>query len=75
MASTKKSSLSAGLGVGGDMRLTGRFSLTVNAGYRFAQLGTMEGDISRFGVHTTEASTTEFDYSGLQIGAGIRFDF
>lgn len=70
----KKSSLSAGLGVGADMRLARGFSLTANAGYRFAQLGTMEGDISRFDVHTTEASTTEFDFSGLQISAGIRFD-
>ena len=70
----KKSSLSAGLGVGADMRLGGAFSLTGYAGYRFAQLGTMEGDISRFGVQTTESSTTAFDFSGLQISAGIRYD-
>lgn len=70
----KKSSLSAGLGVGADLQLVGAFSLTGYAGYRFAQLGTMEGDISRFGVHTTESSNTEFDFSGLQISAGIRYD-
>ncbi len=69
-----KSSLSAGLAIGGDVRLTGKFSLTANAGYRFAQLGTMEGDISRFGVNTKESSTTEFDFSGLQVSAGIRYD-
>jgi hypothetical protein len=73
-AKYKKSSMSAGLGVGADIRLSGPFSLTANAGYRFAQLGTMEGDVTQFGVHTTQASTTEFDFSGLQISAGIRFD-
>ena len=70
----KKSSLSAGLGLGADLRLGGAFSLTGYAGYRFAQLGTMVGDISRFGVHTTESSTTAFDFSGLQVSAGIRYD-
>jgi opacity protein-like surface antigen len=73
-AKYKKSSLSAGLGVGADMPLTAGFSLTANAGYRFAQLGTMEGDINQFGVHTTQASATEFDFSGLQISAGLRYD-
>ena len=69
-----KSKMSAGLSMGADVRLFGGFSLTVAAGYRFAQLGILESDITRFGQHSNEPTTIEFDYSGVLASAGLLFE-
>jgi len=69
-----KSKMSVGLSMGADMRLFGGFSLTMAAGYRFAQLGILESDITRFGQLSKEPTTIEFDYSGVQVSAGFLFE-
>jgi hypothetical protein len=45
------------------------------AGYRVAQVGELDGDITRFGVQSNESSTTMFDFSGVlvSIGVGVAF--
>ena len=69
-----KSKMSAGLSMGADIRLFSGFSLTMAAGYRFAQLGILESDITRFGQHSKEPTTIEFDYSGVLASAGLLFE-
>jgi len=69
-----KSRISAGLSMGADIRLFGGFSLTLAAGYRVAQLGVLESDITRFGQHSKEPTTIEFDYSGVLVSAGLLFE-
>jgi hypothetical protein len=69
----KKSKAIVGVLVGADMPLIGALSLKTEAGYRFAQFGTMDGDVTQMGQHSVQTSTIEFDYSGFQVGAGFRF--
>ena len=69
-----KSKISAGLSMGADIRLIGGLSLTMGAGYRLAQLGILESDITRFGQHSKEPTTIEFDYSGVLVSAGLLFE-
>lgn len=73
-ATYAKSKLSAGLSMGADIRMFGGLSLTMAAGYRLAQLGMLEGDITRFGQHTKQPTTIAFDYSGLLASAGLKFE-
>jgi hypothetical protein len=69
-----KSKISVGLSMGANIRLFGGFSLTMAAGYRLAQLGILEGDVTRFGQHSNEPTTIEFDYSGVLVSAGLLFE-
>jgi len=71
-AKYEKSKLTVGVLVGADVPLAGRFSLKAEAGYRFAQVGTMDGDVTQLGLHSVQTSTIEFDYSGFQVSAGVR---
>jgi hypothetical protein len=68
-----KSKISVGILVGADIPLIGGLSLMTEAGYRFAQFGTMDGDVTQMGVQSVQTSTIEFDYSGFQVSAGLRF--
>ena len=71
----KKSKAIVGVLVGADMPLVGGLSLKAEAGYRFAQFGTMDGDVTQMGQHSVQTSTIEFDYSGFQLSAGFRYQF
>jgi hypothetical protein len=68
-----KSKLIAGAVVGADIPLIGDLSLKAEAGYRFAQIGEMEGDVTQLGVHSVQTSTIDFNFSGFQVSAGFRF--
>ena len=74
-ATYKKSKAVIGVLVGADMPLIGKLSLKGEAGYRFAQFGTMDGDVTQMGQHSVQTSTIEFDYSGFQVSAGLRYQF
>ena len=69
-----KTSLSASFFVGADVPLLRPIFLRGEAGYRFAQVGELNGDITQFGVHSNETSTTSFDFSGFLISVGIGVD-
>jgi hypothetical protein len=71
----KKSKAIVGVLVGADMPLMGGLSLKTEAGYRFAQFGTMDGEVTQMGQHSVQTSSIEFDYSGFQVSAGFRFQF
>lgn len=73
-ATYKTNKLTVSITAGLDRQLVSNLHLKVEAGYRFAQMGTMDGDVTSFGVHTTETSTTVFDYSGILISAGLAFE-
>jgi hypothetical protein len=70
-----KSKATVGILAGADMPLIGGFSLKAEAGYRLAPFGTMDGNVTQLGVHSVQTSTIEFDYSGIQVSAGLRFQF
>ena len=74
-ATFTKSKATVGILAGADMPLAGGLSLKAEAGYRFAQFGTMEGDVTQLGQHSTQTSTITFDYSGFQVSAGLRLQF
>jgi hypothetical protein len=68
-----KSKLTAGIVAGADIPLVGSLSLRTEAGYRFAQVGEMEGDVTQLGVQSVQTSTIDFNFSGFQVSAGFRF--
>lgn len=68
-----KSKASVGILVGADAPLTGNLFLKAEVGYRLAQFGAIDGDVTQMGVHSVQTSTIEFDYSGFQLSAGLRF--
>ena len=68
-----RSKLTVGILVGGDVRLWGDIFLNAEAGYRFAQLGTMDGNVSQMGQNSVQTSSIGFDYSGFQVSAGLRY--
>jgi hypothetical protein len=67
----KKTKASAAFFVGADMPLFLRVFLKGEAGYRVAQVGELDGDITRFGVQSNESSTTLFDFSGFVVSVGV----
>lgn len=71
----KKTRTTAGLALGTDVPLLHNIFLKAEAGYRFAQLGQLEGEATHFGEHSTETTTIEFDYSGILLSAGVQFEF
>jgi len=74
-ATYKKSKTAVAFSLGADARILRPFFFHLEGMYRFAPLGTLEGDIIRSGEHSTQASITEFDYSGFLISAGIGIEF
>jgi hypothetical protein len=70
----KKTKTSAGFTLGADTRLLRHLFFRTEATYRFAVLGTLDGDITRFGEPSVETSTVGFDFSGVLFSAGIRFE-
>jgi hypothetical protein len=71
--SYSKSKAIVGVLVGADISLIGHLSLKTEAGYKFAQFGMMDGDVTQLGVQSVQTSTIEFDYSGFQVTAGFRY--
>jgi hypothetical protein len=67
----KKTKTSASFFVGVDLPLLRGFFLNGQAGYRVSQTGQLEGDITRFGVQSSESSTTMFDFSGFLFSLGV----
>jgi hypothetical protein len=71
----KKAQTSAALFVGADMPLIRHVFIRGEAGYRVAQVGELDGDITRFGVQSNESSTTMFDFSGVLVSMGVGVEF
>jgi hypothetical protein len=71
----KKTKTAAAFFVGANMPLARWVFLKGEAGYRVAQVGELDGDVTSFGVQSTITTTTPFDFSGLlvSVGAGIEF--
>jgi len=67
----KKTKPTAAFFVGADMPLLSGVFLKGEAGYRSAQVGELDGDITLSGVHSNEISTTSFDFSGFVISVGV----
>jgi hypothetical protein len=74
-ATYRKSKLSLEASLGADVYILRPFFLRIEGGYRFAPMGKMEGDVVRFGQHTSETSSIEFDYSGILLTAGVGITF
>lgn len=70
----KKTRMSVTAGLGMDIPLVNAFALKAEALYRFAQVGVMEGDVTRFGQTSVEPTTIEFNYSGFLLTAGIKVE-
>ena len=64
----------ASVGLGATIRIARHFLLTAEGKYRFAKVGKMEGEATRFG-ETTSETTVEFDYSGLLLSIGLGLGF
>jgi hypothetical protein len=71
----RKTKPCASFSIGADIPLYLGTFLKGEAGYRFAQVGQLDGDITLSGVHSSETSTTSFDFSGFVISAGIGIEF
>jgi hypothetical protein len=71
----KKSRTVATFCLGAEIRILRPFFLHFEGAYRFAPLGTLNGDINRSGQHSTQDSVTEFDYSGFLISGGVGIEF
>jgi len=67
----KKSKVTVGIFLGADVPIVRPMFFRFEAGYRVAQFGKLGGDVTRFGEHTTETTTVEFDYSGFLLTAGV----
>jgi opacity protein-like surface antigen len=73
-AKFSKTKTSAGLGAGIDIPIMSRVAINVEALYRFAQVGAMNGTVTRFGERNDATTTVEFNYSGFLFSTGIRFE-
>jgi hypothetical protein len=69
-----KTYANAGIAVGADVPLFRGAFLRAEATYRFANVGAMDGEITSFGERTVETSSIGFNFSGLLLGAGIKFE-
>ncbi len=74
-ATYAKSKLAVGLALGATLPLTHRLFVRGDASYKFAKVGTMEGNIRRFDTTIQQESTIEFDYSNLAFSLGIGMSF
>ena len=70
-----KSKFTVGALLGIDVHMGGAFFLNAEAGYRFAQFGTMEGNVTQMGETSVQTTTIEFDYSGFRLIAGLKYQF
>lgn len=70
-----KSKLTVVLGLGASMNITGPLILKADVGYKFAQLGQIDGEVSRLGVTRTETTNPEFDFSAVTVSAGVGIEF
>jgi len=61
--------------VGANITILEPFFVRLQAQYKFGNVGTMEGDVTRFGEKRREETTIEFNYSGFlfTLGVGIAF--
>ena len=71
----KKSKTAVSLAIGGDVPIIHHVFVNVEAAYRFAQLGNLEGNIAQFGESSVETSSVAFDFSGILVSTGLRVDF
>jgi hypothetical protein len=70
-----KSKLAVGALLGADIPLSGGFFLNAEGGYRFAQFGTMDGNVTQMGQTSFQTTSIEFDYSGFQVNVGLKYQF
>ena len=64
----------ASVGLGATVQIARNLLLGAEGKYRFAKMGRMEGEATRFG-ETTSETTVEFDYSGLLLSIGLGLGF
>ena len=57
--------------VGADIPVFHRVFLKGEAGYRVAQMGELDGEITRFGVQVNQTSVTLFNFSGFLVSVGV----
>jgi hypothetical protein len=74
-ATYKKTRTAVALCVGADVPILRSLFVHIEGAYRFASIGTLDGDIDRSGLHSKQPSITEFDYSGLLISGGVGIAF
>jgi len=74
-ATYKKSRTAVAFCLGADMKIFRPIFIHFEGAYRFAPLGTLDGDVTRSGQHSTQPSVAEFDYSGLLLSGGIGIEF
>jgi hypothetical protein len=67
----KKTKTFAAFFVGADLPVFERVFLKGEAGYRIAQIGELDGEITRFGVPMNQPSVTLFDFSGFIVSVGV----
>lgn len=67
----RKTKPCAAFSVGADVPLLAGIFLNGEAGYRFAMVGQLNGDITQSGTHSSETSATSFDFSGFLVSLGI----
>lgn len=70
-----KSKIAVGIGLGASARLVGSLILRADAAYKFAQLGKIDGEVTRFGVTASETTTPEFNFSAIFVSAGLGVEF
>ena len=67
----RKTKPCAAFSLGADMPVFHAIFLKGEAGYRSAQVGELDGDITQSGVHSNETSTTSFNFSGFMVSVGV----
>jgi len=74
-ATYTKSRTAVAFCLGADMKTVRPFLVHVEGAYRFAPMGTLDGDITQSGQHSSQPSVAEFDFSGFLISGGIGIEF
>ncbi|HWP81370.1 MAG TPA: hypothetical protein VNN76_01820 [Bacteroidota bacterium] len=71
----RKSKLIVGAGVGAMINVFDAVVLKLEASYRFAKVGTIDGEITTFGQSRPHTTSIDFDYSGFVLGLGVGIVF
>ena len=74
-ADFRKSKIVVAASLGAEASLFKGLLFTIEGCYRFAPLGKLDGDVTRFGATRSETTSIEFDYSGFVLSAGLGVEF
>lgn len=73
-ATFSKTKTSVGAGAGIDVPIVSRVAIKAEVLYRVAQVGAINGTVTRFGEQSDATTTIDFDYSGFLFSTGIRVE-